>query len=151
MTEIVECVPNFSEGRRQAVADEIAGAARKIAGVRVLGMEMDADHNRSVLTFVGERGPVAEAAFATVEAARRLIDLNHHQGQHKRMGACDVLPFVPVAGCDLDDCAALARSVGNASVASSRSRSTSTSTRPRGPTGGTSPTSARPSSRASAN
>lgn len=112
MTEIIECVPNFSEGKRRTVVDEIAAAARAVAGVRVLGVELDSDHNRSVLTFVGERGPVAAAAFEVVAAARRLIDLNHHQGQHKRMGACDVLPFVPVAGCSLDDCAALARAVG---------------------------------------
>ncbi|MBL8768179.1 MAG: glutamate formimidoyltransferase [Planctomycetes bacterium] len=112
MSEIVECVPNFSEGRRPEVVRQIVDAIRGVAGVTLLGEEMDADHNRSVVTFVGTRAPVEAAAFAGVKVAARLIDLNHHQGQHKRMGACDVLPFVPVRGIDLDGCAAMARSTG---------------------------------------
>ncbi|MFG0316776.1 MAG: glutamate formimidoyltransferase, partial [Planctomycetota bacterium JB042] len=112
MSEIVECVPNFSEGRRKDVVDAIVSDIASVEGVTLLGAESDPDHNRSVVTFVGTRDPVAEAAFRGVAAARERIDLNRHEGQHKRMGACDVLPFVPVSGVDLDDCAALARRVG---------------------------------------
>lgn len=112
MSEIVECVPNFSEGRRPDVVAEIVREITEVDGVTLLGAESDPDHNRSVVTFVGTREPVAEAAFRGVAAARERIDLNQHEGQHKRMGACDVLPFVPVSGVDLDECAALARTVG---------------------------------------
>jgi glutamate formiminotransferase len=112
VSEIVECVPNFSEGRRPEVVRSIVDAIRAVPGVTLLGEEMDPDHNRSVVTFVGPRGPVEAAAFAGVAVAARVIDLNHHQGQHKRMGACDVLPFVPVRGIDLDGCAAMARRTG---------------------------------------
>jgi len=112
LSEIVECVPNFSEGRREDVVSEIVSEITSVDGVTLLGAESDPDHNRSVVTIVGERGPVGEAAFRGVAAARERIDLNGHEGQHKRMGACDVCPFVPVSGVDLDDCADLARSVG---------------------------------------
>lgn len=112
MSEIVECVPNFSEGRRPEVVRPIVDAIRAVRGVTLLGEEMDPDHNRSVVTFVGPRAPVEAAAFAGVQVAARLIDLNTHRGQHKRMGACDVLPFVPVRGIDLDGCAAMARATG---------------------------------------
>ncbi|MCC7173058.1 MAG: glutamate formimidoyltransferase [Planctomycetes bacterium] len=112
MSEIVECVPNFSEGRRPEVVRQIVDAIRAVRGVTLLGEEMDPDHNRSVVTFVGPRAPVEAAAFAGVQVAARVIDLNTHRGQHKRMGACDVLPFVPVRGIDLGGCAAMARSTG---------------------------------------
>ena len=112
MPRLVECVPNFSEGRRREVVDEILGTIAGVAGVTLLDAEMDPDHNRSVLTFAGEPDPVAEAAYRAVKRASELIDLNHHSGQHPRMGAADVVPFVPIEGCTLDDCAALARSVG---------------------------------------
>lgn len=112
MSEIVECVPNFSEGRRPEVVRQIVDAIRAVRGVTLLGEEMDPDHNRSVVTFVGPRAPVEAAAFAGVQVAARVIDLNTHRGQHKRMGACDVLPFVPVRGIDLDGCAAMARATG---------------------------------------
>ena len=111
MSRIVECVPNFSEGRRREVVDEILNAIAGVPGVTLLDSEMDPDHNRSVLTFAGEPGPVMEAAFRAVKRASELIDLNTHRGQHPRMGAADVLPFVPVENCTLDDCAEMARVV----------------------------------------
>jgi glutamate formiminotransferase len=112
MAEIVECVPNFSEGRRKDVVDAIRAAIAGVPGVRVLDVEMDPDHNRSVITFVGDRAAVAEAAFRGAEIAVALIDMNQHKGEHPRVGALDVLPFVPIAGVTIDDCVALARSVG---------------------------------------
>ncbi len=112
MTEIVECVPNFSEGRRPEIVERIVNAIAAVDGVTLLDRESDPDHNRSVITFVGGRGPVLTAAVAGVKACLPLIDLNRHQGQHKRMGACDVLPFVPVSGVTLDECADLARRAG---------------------------------------
>ena len=112
MPRLVECVPNFSEGRRREVVDEILGVIAAVPGVTLLDSELDPDHNRSVLTFAGEPEPVAEAAFLAVRKAAERIDLNHHRGQHPRMGAADVVPFVPIEGLTLDDCAALARAVG---------------------------------------
>src|SRR5881409_361575 len=97
MAEIVECVPNFSEGRRKDVVDAIAEAIGSVAGVRVLDQEMDANHNRSVITFVGDRAGVAEAAFRGAQKAVERIDMNRHQGEHPRVGALDVLPFVGLA------------------------------------------------------
>jgi len=112
MGRVVECVPNFSEGRRREVVDELVRAVTSVTGVVFLDSEMDPDHHRSVLTFAGEPEPVAEAAFAAVRRAAELIDLNHHRGEHPRMGAADVVPFVPVEGVTLDDCVELARQVG---------------------------------------
>lgn len=112
MPRLVECVPNFSEGRRREVVDEIVNAICAVPGVTMLDAEMDPDHNRSVLTFAGEPEPVMEAAVRAVKRASELIDLNHHSGQHPRMGATDVVPFVPVENLTLDDCAELARVVG---------------------------------------
>lgn len=112
MVEIVECVPNFSEGRRHEVVDAIAAAIASVPGVRVLDREMDADHNRSVITFVGDRRGVAEAAFRGAQKAVGLIDIRVHRGAHPRVGALDVLPFVPIAGVTMDDCVVLAREVG---------------------------------------
>jgi len=112
LTRLVECVPNFSEGRRPEVVEELIQAIAAVPGVTLLDRESDPDHNRSVLTFAGEPDPVAEAAFRAVERAARLIDLNHHAGQHPRMGATDVVPFVPIEGLTLDDCAEIAHRVG---------------------------------------
>jgi glutamate formiminotransferase/formiminotetrahydrofolate cyclodeaminase len=112
MSRIVECVPNFSEGRRREVIDPILEAIAAVPGVTFLDSEMDPDHNRAVLTFAGEPEPVMEAAFRAVEKASQLIDLNQHRGQHPRMGATDVVPFVPIEGLTLDDCAEFARKVG---------------------------------------
>ncbi len=109
---LVECVPNFSEGRRADVVEKILAAIRGVAGVEILRSEMDADHNRAVVTFVGAPGAVAEAAVRATARAAELINLDEHQGQHPRMGATDVIPFVPLRGTSLDDCVALARTVG---------------------------------------
>jgi glutamate formiminotransferase len=109
---ILEAVPNFSEGRRRDVCDALAGEARGVPGIRVLDLEMDKDHNRSVLTFIGEPPALAEAAFACARKAVELIDLNAHEGQHPRMGAIDVLPFVPLQGATMEDGVKLARATG---------------------------------------
>jgi glutamate formiminotransferase len=112
MAEIVWCVPNFSEGRRHDVIDKIAGEVAAVEGVKLLGADADPDHNRVVVSFVGNRAHVAEAAFRAVAKARELIDLNEHTGEHPRMGAADVLPFVPVQGVTMADCVELAKEVG---------------------------------------
>jgi len=108
---LVECVPNFSEGRDAAVVDAIVGAM-KIPGVYLLDREMDADHNRCVITLVGEREAIEEAAIRGVGKAAELIDLNNHQGAHPRMGATDVVPFIPIDGVTIEDCVAMAKRVG---------------------------------------
>src|SRR5437870_5942879 len=111
MSTLVECVPNFSEGRDRAKVDAIV-EAMKLDGVYLLDREMDADHNRCVITLVGEREPIQEAAIRGVGKAAELIDLNQHQGAHPRMGAADVVPFIPIEGVTIEDCAAMARHVG---------------------------------------
>src|SRR6202158_1340039 len=111
MSTLVECVPNFSEGRDRAKVDAIV-EAMKVEGVFLLDREMDADHNRCVITLVGEREPIQEAAIRGVGKAAELIDLNRHQGAHPRMGAADVVPFIPVDGVTIEDCVAMARHVG---------------------------------------
>ena len=108
---LVECVPNFSEGRDAAKVDAIV-EAMKIPGVYLLDREMDADHNRCVITLVGERDAIQEAAIRGVGKAAELIDLTQHQGAHPRMGATDVVPFIPIEGVTLEDCVAMARHVG---------------------------------------
>jgi len=109
--QLVECVPNFSEGRDVAKVEAII-AAMKIDGVYLLDKEMDADHNRCVITLVGDRDAVAEAAIRGVGKAAELIDLTKHQGAHPRIGASDVVPFIPIQGVTLEDCVAIARHVG---------------------------------------
>src|ERR1700735_1130438 len=111
MSTLVECVPNFSEGRDKAKVDAIV-AAMKMDGVYLLDREMDADHNRCVITLVGEREAIQEAAIRGVGKAAELIDLNVHQGAHPRMGAADVVPFIPIDGVTIEDCVAMARHVG---------------------------------------
>lgn len=108
----MECVPNFSEGRRREVVDELIAAISSVPGVTLLDREMDPDHNRSVVTFAGEPEAVSEAAVRVVAKAAERIDLNQHRGQHPRMGATDVVPFVPVEGVTLEDCAEIARMTG---------------------------------------
>jgi glutamate formiminotransferase / formiminotetrahydrofolate cyclodeaminase len=108
---LVECVPNFSEGRDKAKVDAIV-EAMKIPGVFLLDREMDADHNRCVITIVGEREAIQEAAIRGVGKAAELIDLTTHQGAHPRMGAADVVPFIPIGGVTLEDCVAMAKHVG---------------------------------------
>lgn len=111
MSTLVECVPNFSEGRDKAKVDAIV-AAMKINGVYLLDREMDADHNRCVITLAGEREPIQEAAILGAGKAAELIDLTQHQGAHPRMGAADVIPFIPMDGVTIEDCVAMARHVG---------------------------------------
>lgn len=111
MSTLVECVPNFSEGRDKGKVDAIL-AAMKMDGVYLLDREMDADHNRCVITLVGDREAVQEAAIRGVGKAAELIDLNVHQGAHPRMGAADVVPFIPIDGVTIEDCVAMARHVG---------------------------------------
>ena len=111
MSTLVECVPNFSEGRDKAKVDAIVDAM-KIPGVYLLDREMDADHNRCVITLVGEREPIQEAAIRGVGKAAELVDLNHHQGAQQRMGAADVVPFIPIDGVTIEDCVAMAKHVG---------------------------------------
>jgi len=111
MSTLVECVPNFSEGRDKAKVDAIVGAM-KMDGVYLLDREMDSDHNRCVITLVGEREAIQEAAIRGVGKAAELIDLNVHQGAHPRMGAADVVPFIPIDGVTIEDCVAMARHVG---------------------------------------
>jgi glutamate formiminotransferase / formiminotetrahydrofolate cyclodeaminase len=112
MKRIVECVPNFSEGRDTAKIDAIIAAMREVPGVYLLDRESDADHNRSVITLAGEPEPVAEAALRGVGKAAELIDLTKHSGAHPRMGATDVVPFIPVDGVSIEDCVALSKKVG---------------------------------------
>ncbi len=109
---LVECVPNFSEGRRPEVLDEIVGAMTDVPGVKLLGKEMDADHNRAVVTIIGEPDAVLEGACQGIGKARDLLDLTKHEGEHPRMGATDVCPFVPVKGVTMDDCVELAQKLG---------------------------------------
>ncbi|MBI4565870.1 MAG: glutamate formimidoyltransferase [Planctomycetes bacterium] len=109
---IVECVPNFSEGRRRDACESIVEAIQAVPGTRVLDLEMDPDHHRSVVTFIGDPRAVALAAFAAAHKAVQLIDLTRHQGQHPRMGAIDVLPFVPIRDVAMEQCVRLAREVG---------------------------------------
>jgi len=112
MSELVECVPNFSEGRNKSVVTAIAAEISRDRSIRLLDQEMNADHNRSVITFVGESEAVLEAALRGVKKAAELIDMRHHRGEHPRMGATDVLPFVPVGTAALEGCIALARRAG---------------------------------------
>src|SRR5205823_2360739 len=111
MQTLVECVPNFSEGRDKSKVDAIVDAM-KVDGVYLLDREMDADHNRCVITLAGERVAVQEAAIRGVGKASELIDLNKHQGAHPRLGAADVVPFIPIDGVSIADCVTMARHVG---------------------------------------
>lgn len=111
MQTIVECVPNFSEGREKPKVDAILDAMKR-DGVYLLDREMDPDHNRSVITLAGEREAIQEAVIRGVGKAAELIDLTRHQGAHPRLGAADVVPFIPIAGVSIEDCVAMARYVG---------------------------------------
>ena len=109
---LVECVPNFSEGRRPEVIAAIRGAIAAVEGVVVLDVSSDASHNRTVITFVAPGDRAVDAAFAGIREARERIDLTTHTGEHPRMGAADVVPFIPLEGATMEDCIALARSLG---------------------------------------
>ena len=112
MGALIECVANFSEGRRSAVIERIVSAIARTPGATVLGYESDVDHNRAVVTFAGAPEAVAEAAFAGIARAADLIDMDQHRGQHPRIGAADVTPFIPLRGADMDACIRLARGLG---------------------------------------
>lgn len=109
---LVECVPNFSEGRRPEVLEPILDAIRSVAGVRVIDRSSDASHNRSVVTLVDEGKAAAEAAFRAISKAAQSIDLTRHEGEHPRIGATDVVPFIPLEGSTMDECVALAHALG---------------------------------------
>jgi glutamate formiminotransferase len=110
--QLVECVPNFSEGRRAEVMDAIQSAAAEVAGAHVLDRHSDAVHNRMVLTIAGRPGPIAEAVFRATARAAALIDLDVHRGVHPRIGATDVIPFVPLGATSMQVCVELAQRVG---------------------------------------
>ena len=109
---LIECIPNFSEGRRPDIIKRIISAIEAVSDVHILDASSDADHNRSVVTFVAPPETVGEAAFAGIAKAAELIDMRQQTGQHPRMGATDVCPFVPIQDTTMDDCVAIAKSVG---------------------------------------
>jgi len=112
MRRLVECVPNFSEGRRKEIIDQIVAEITGVKGAQLLDVQMDADHNRAVVTFAGEPEPVEEAAFRAVKKAAELIDMEEHQGEHPRIGATDVVPFVPLRGVTMEECVQMAKRLG---------------------------------------
>ena len=112
MNRLVECVPNFSEGRRPEVIDAIVNSITSVSNVYLLGREMDADHNRAVVTIVGAPESIGEAAVRGVRAAMEHIDLTKHRGEHPRLGAADVVPFVPIRGVSLTECVEIAKTAG---------------------------------------
>ena len=112
MKKIIECVPNFSEGRDLAVISQITDVIEGVQGIRLLDMDPGESTNRTVVTFIGEPESVSEAAFRAVQKASELIDMSGHTGEHARFGATDVCPFVPVVGATMEECAEIARQVG---------------------------------------
>lgn len=112
MKKLIESVPNFSEGRRKEVVEEIIKASEETQNVWVFDWSMDEDHNRSVVTVVGDPQAVAESIFKMSKKAVELIDLRHHTGEHPRMGAVDVIPFVPIKGTTMEECIDISKSVG---------------------------------------
>src|SRR5919108_1644362 len=111
---LIECIPNVSEGRRRDVIDQIAGGLRIIPGVRLLDLSSDPSHNRSVFTFAGDAAGIEQAVLALFERAVAAIDLRTHRGEHPRLGAVDVVPFVPIEGVTMAACVALAKKVAAA-------------------------------------
>jgi len=112
MTQLIECIPNFSEARRPEIIDQIAAAIESVNEVKLLDRSSDLDHNRTVLTFAGTLAGVEEAAFRAIKTAAELIDLDQHTGAHPRIGATDVCPFVPLSGANMEECVALAKRLG---------------------------------------
>src|SRR5579859_2753221 len=112
MQRLVECVPNFSEGRRPEVIQQIVAVIQNLPGIRLLDVESNANHNRSVVTFVGEPEATVDAAFRLTQAAVTFLNMEEHVGEHPRIGAMDVIPFVPISGVTMDECVALARQLG---------------------------------------
>ena len=112
MSKIVQCVPNFSEGRRPEVIKAITDEVISVPGVKILDVNADPSHNRVVVTFVGEPQAVKEAAFRSCKKASELIDMEKHTGEHPRIGATDVIPFIPVRNVTMEECVELARELG---------------------------------------
>ena len=112
MAKLVECVPNFSEGINKDVIEKIVDEVRKVEGVKLLDYSSDTDHNRTVVTFIGDPESVKEAAFNLAKKASELIDMRVHKGGHPRMGATDVVPFIPVSEVTMEECVEIAREVG---------------------------------------
>lgn len=112
MNKIIECVPNFSEGRNKEVIKQITDAIEKVAGAKLLHVDMGAATNRTVVTFAGDENTVVEAAFEAVKKAHELIDMRQHSGEHPRQGAVDVCPFIPIAGATIEDCIECAKKLG---------------------------------------
>ena len=112
MAGLIECVPNISEGRRPEVVRGLAQIVSAVPGVRLLDVTSDPDHNRSVITFAGDADAVEAAALALIAAAYREIDMRTHRGEHPRLGAVDVVPFVPLSGTTMEECVAIAKRVG---------------------------------------
>lgn len=112
MAKIVECVPNFSEGRDKAIIESIVDEVRNTEGVKLLDYSSDKDHNRSVVTMIGAPDCVKEAAFKLINKASKLIDMSKHQGAHPRMGATDVVPFIPIKDMTTDECVEMAKDLG---------------------------------------
>src|SRR5687768_18345140 len=106
---VIESVPNVSEGRRPEVVEALAAAVRRVPGVRLLDYSADPSHNRSVFTMAGDAAPLKDAILALFEAATVAIDLRSHSGEHPRVGAVDVVPFIPIEGATMQDCVALAK------------------------------------------
>jgi glutamate formiminotransferase len=121
MRTVIECVPNISEGRDRERVREIADAVRAAPGVRLLDVSSDSSHNRSVLTFVGDAAAVRAGVAELFDAVVPRIDLTRHEGEHPRMGAVDVVPFIPIRGATVEECVALSREVG-AEIARGSSR-----------------------------
>ncbi|WP_353893373.1 glutamate formimidoyltransferase [Proteinivorax hydrogeniformans] len=109
---IIQCVPNFSEGKDESIIKEIVTAISSVEGVKVLDYSLDADHNRSVVTFVGSKDSVLEGAFNGAKKASELIDMTKHSGEHPRMGATDVIPFIPIKNVTMEECVQIAESLG---------------------------------------
>ena len=109
---LIECIPNFSEARRPEVVEAIVAAITSVPNVSLLNQSSDNDHNRTVITFAGPPAAVEQAAFLGIRKAAELIDLDKHTGTHPRLGATDVVPFVPLAGVDMSECVAIARRLG---------------------------------------
>ncbi len=111
MARLVQCVPNFSEGKNKEVVEKIVNEIRKIDGIKLLDYSMDKDHNRSVVTFVGEPEKVVEAAFNSCKVASELIDMSKHKGGHPRMGATDVIPLIPISDVTVEECIEYSKSL----------------------------------------
>lgn len=109
MARLIQCVPNFSEGKNQELIEQILDEIRAVKEVKLLDYSMDKDHNRSVVTFIGEPSAVTEAAFNASKKAGQLIDLQKHKGGHPRMGATDVIPLIPISDVTMDDCVELSK------------------------------------------